>query len=341
MRDRLLVVQEGLHRREGPRLGHGRRSLPHGGAGRSRQARIPDCPRARDDGGGAPARQRRQGLRSARAARRRAPRVPSRQRVRSEQPTACGSCHGCRPADCGADRSEPPAPQDRRDARAGAPGDARADAQPHLARAARPALHGQRPRPAQVHRGRHRHQHHLHRRLPRSAAVPDPDLRRHARAGTAAGAVGERAVLQGAERAHHSRRPRHRAEPEPVRGDGRADLLPLARRSPGGRATAERGDARARRADGARLLREQDPELDHGPRVGAAGGDHGAARRGQRPAAGRDHPRRADPRGEPGPREAVRARPERVFHHRRLFSRGQAYARARELAGRSARRRSI
>ena len=35
-----------------------------------------------------------QGLRSARAARRRAARVPSRQRVRSEQPPACGPCHG-------------------------------------------------------------------------------------------------------------------------------------------------------------------------------------------------------------------------------------------------------
>ena len=236
-----------------------------------------------------------------------------------------------RPADCGADRGEPPAPEDRRDARAGAPDDAGADAQSRLARAARPALHGQRPRPAQVHRGRHRHQHHLHRRLPRSAAVLDPDLRRHARAGAAAGAVGERAVLQGAERAHHPRHPRHRAEPEPVRGDGRADLLPLARGSAGGRATAERGDARAGRADGARLLREQDPELDHGPRVGAAGGDHGAARRGQRPAAGRDHPRRADPGSQPGPREAVRARPERVFHHRRLLSRSQAQDRSETL----------
>ena len=92
----------------------------------------------------------------------------------------------------------------------------------------------------------------------------------------------------------------------------------------GRRAAAERGDARAGRADGAGLLCEQEPELDHRPRVGAAGGDHGAARRGQRPAAGRDHPRRADPGGQPGPREAVRARPERVFHHGRLLSRGPA-----------------
>ena len=328
MRDRLLGVQEGLHRREGPRLGHGRGALPHGGAGRSRQARIQDCPRARDDGGGAPARQRRQGLRSAGAARRRAPRVPSRQRVRSEQPPACGPCHGARPADCGADRSEPPAPEDRRDARAGAPDDAGADAQSRP-RASRSTCTSRAASATCSSSSR----------TPPASTSPSPattGIRRGTRSRSPASRSSRR-CSRCCRRTRCSTRcstsARSSSSPTPRRTGKYEEMVVRTfylshADAPGGRAAAERGDARAGRADGARLLAEQEPEHDHGPRVGAAGGDHGAAGRGQRPAAGRDHARRLDPGGQPGPREAVRARPERVYHHGHLLARSRRPSRS-------------
>ncbi len=84
---------------------------------------------------------------------------------------------------------------------------------------------------------------------------------------------------------------------------------------------AERGHARPWRAARAGVLREQDPELDHRPRLGAAGHDHGAAHRAERSPARRDPDGRADSRGEPAAREAVRAGPDAVLDHGHLLAR--------------------
>ena len=166
----------------------------------------------------------------------------------------------------------------------------------------------------------YRHQRHLHRRLSRAARVHGAARRRHARAGASAGAVGQRALLQGAQRAHDPGHPRQRAEPREVRGTGHPHLLPLARRRAGDGAVAQRDRARPGLAHRAGLCRQQEPELRHGARHGAAGRDHGADHRVQRSAARRSDRGRADPRGEPRARQAVRPGAEQLLGHRHLLA---------------------
>ena len=250
-----ISYRKGFEAAQAQRLGRGGRALPRGGPGRSRQARVPDRARARDARGGHCPRARRE--RTSR------PRASSTRRCGSTSAPAntirrTGSSPPKPPssiADPRGDRGEPAAAEDRRDARAGAADDAGAGPEPGVARAARSAVHRQRPRPPEFHRRFHRHQHHLHQRLPRPAAVHGEADGRHARAGAAADPLGERALLQGDQRAHHPGDSRHRAEPGAVRRTGHPHVLPVARRSDGARAAAQHDHARAGRAAGAGLRR--------------------------------------------------------------------------------------